>query len=105
MTFLGTDKEAKNADALIDRYLSNKFQLVLDNQPLESEYIGKEVEYDVVWCYMEVKDAKEQGTLQIRNAIFAELFQEQTNLIHLNRNGESKSEALHIGRLSTTFSE
>lgn len=88
---LGSPQEAGNANILLKEYLQNRFQLRIDGHPATLEWVGKEVELDAVWCYLEVRQVPQVKEIEVTNRILTELFADQTNIVHLNANGETKS--------------
>ena len=60
-------------------------------KPLELQYLGFEYDQDVIWCYLEVKKVKPFTQLQISNRILNDTFDDQENLVHIQKNGKVKS--------------
>ena len=58
--YICTEKEDEQADRHIFEYLQDKIQLSVDGQPLNFEYVGKELAEDIIgmWCYLEVTNLK-----------------------------------------------
>jgi hypothetical protein len=77
--------EAKLADPLIEKYV-NKHLLILNkqNQKLPMTFVGKEIEVDVTWIYVEIAASGELNGLRIQNSILTELFSDQVNIVNLN---------------------
>lgn len=77
--------DAKLADQLIEKYL-NKHLLILtgQNQKHDMTFVGKEVEVDVTWIYVEIAATGDHKGLRIQNSILMELFEDQVNIVNLN---------------------
>ncbi|MBT5873613.1 MAG: hypothetical protein HOH43_09355 [Candidatus Latescibacteria bacterium] len=88
---LGTADEKEGADDYISRYIRNNVVLELETERVEMQFLGKEVEMDVTWCYMEVPSVTSPGTLTVTNSLFFDLYNEQTNIVHVKVGKDSKS--------------
>ena len=90
---LATEKEYRDADELISKYLLTKFTIRLDGQLQEIEFLGKEYKQDLVICYLEIveTDLKEVDTIEVKNDLLTEIFEEQQNVVHLKIGEEKKS--------------
>ncbi len=88
---LGTDKEPEEADDYISAYLQKNFRLILNGDTVAMEYLGKEVEIEATWCYIEIPYSSKVKTLQVRNHILMEIYDNQTNIVHVKSNGRQKS--------------
>lgn len=93
---LGSDEEQGDADQLIANYLEEKFKMRVNDKHVEWSYLGKEVEYDLTYCYLETFGVSKVHFLTIENTVFFELFEDQTNLINLRIDG--MGETLHLTR-------
>lgn len=94
---LGTDREIADADAHIGQYLQQHLQLSVDGTPATGEFIGKEFDADVVWCYIEVPNVSTVSKLEVSNRLLMDEFPSQTNVVHITVNGERKSMLLQKG--------
>lgn len=97
--YLGTPKESPQADQYIQHYLQKKLTFVVNNDTLDWSYVGKEVEFDASWCYIEIENVSSLHELRITNKILVELFDRQTNIVHLQAHGQKKSLLLHSDKL------
>ena len=78
---------AEDSDVEIANYIKDKFSISINNKVQVLNYLGKEMENDVSWCYLEIKNVTDIQSIKINNRIFTEQFPDQKNLIHLNVNG------------------
>ena len=83
---LGTSKEPPGADSLIFSYILKNFEVNLDGNCMKLNYIGKEVEVDVTWIYVEIENVHELGNIEITNRMLTELFEDQVNIVNVNYN-------------------
>ena len=88
---LGTEREAEKADEYIGRYLGRHVELEVNGLPVDAAFLGKEVDTDAIWCYVEVADVTELTSMTIKNTLLLESFEDQVNLVHVNANDQKKS--------------
>ena len=91
--YLGEKNENINSTQIIQNYLSDKFSISINDGNAEPYiFIGKEVEDDAVWIYLEVKrKVKNLKSLEVKNTVITEKYESQTNLVHTNINDQKKS--------------
>ncbi len=71
------------ADHIIQQYLDKHFALLNgQNEKKEMNYVGKEIEVDVTWIYIEIPVKDNLSGLRILNSIFNELFADQVNIVN-----------------------
>ena len=77
-----TGKEKDDAEDFIIAYVANQFEIKQDGITLTPDYIGKEISEDLeaVWIYLEIPEVTAKGTLEIRNEILLDLFDDQRNI-------------------------
>jgi len=93
--FLGSDREPSVADSLIMEYLYEKLKIRVNQQPAQMKYLGKEVEMQVTWCYIEVKEVPGVREIEVINTIFLETYDTQTNLVNIRVGDKKKSMLLN----------
>lgn len=84
-------KDTKSIDSLVSEYLSRKFSVSINGKSEEIIYLGSELEENVLWCYQEIYKVRKPKTFQITNEVMFEEFDDQSNLVHTNMNGELKT--------------
>ncbi|MEQ3661871.1 MAG: DUF6702 family protein [Flavobacterium sp.] len=89
--YLSTKKEIPETNDYIQKYLEEKFKLVINNKPYKVTFITKEVEDDVLICYLKVQFSEKITTFEIFNSVLTEIFDEQKNIVHTDINGNKKS--------------
>ncbi len=72
-------------------YLKKKFEIKYNSRKVSLEFLGFEYNNYSVLCYLEGKKIKIINSIEIKNAIITELFDDQINLIHFQYKGEMKS--------------
>ncbi len=100
---LGTDKELPEADSLLAAYLLHHLKLNMDGHKLQAKYLGKEVEQDDLYCYLEVQGIPKLGALAVHATLLQDLFDEQENVVHLEVGGRTRSHSFLINGMAYTF--
>jgi hypothetical protein len=80
---LGTDRETTDADTRIERYLREHFRITADGKPIEWRWVGKEVDGDMTFCYLEFYRTPDFSTLQVFNDVLVSQYAEQQNIVDL----------------------
>lgn len=94
---LGKD-ESSQSDGYIKKYLNQKMEISVDGMPLHLNYIGKEYENDMILFYIEAPNVTSFRNIEVKNSVLMDLFEEQKNLVHVKRNGDTKSLVLASGK-------
>lgn len=87
---LGSEDEYEETDRIIDEYLRKHFTLLINDVPLQFSYIGKEVENDITWCYLEYIRPPGVNVIEVKNTVLFELFEDQINEASVSFSGWSK---------------
>lgn len=85
----GTDKEPVFADSLLAAYLAKHFRLEMDGKPLVVRYLGKEVEMEDMYCYLQVDGVNELHPITVSCSLLFDVFDEQQNVVHLETKGST----------------
>lgn len=103
--FICTEKESKKAEKYMIRYLQNHFKIIVNEEAVEYNFIGKEISDDIqaVWCYLEVENVNTINSLELRNDILMEVFDDQRNIINLKVDGTEEFLMFDKGNASKTF--
>jgi hypothetical protein len=86
---LGTIDEPADSDSLIFSYILENFKVNLDGNCMKLNYIGKEVEVDVTWIYIEIEEVEFIGRIEVSNHMLTELFEGQVNVVNVNYTGKT----------------
>ena len=78
----------------IQKYLDDRLHLFVNDKEVKSEFIGFEIEDDVVWSYLEFKMAPTPKKIIVRDNLLIDTFSDQSNLVHFKYNGKIKSRML-----------
>ena len=101
--YLHTNKENKQANAMIEKYILQNFTLSVNNKPLNIKFLGKEKEDDATWIYLEIPNINKVQSLNISNKNLLECYDSQTNMTNVNVNGNKKSLVLKRNNVSGTL--
>jgi uncharacterized protein YuzE len=79
--------KTNNTDQLLKDYLLKHFAISLDNKPQKINYLGHEVDGEAFILYIEVQNVKKFKTIEVKNDIFMEFFDDQSNIINVTVRG------------------
>ena len=97
---LGTAQEDKNAGRRIFSYLKKCVAFIVDGDTTTFGFVGKEVETDVFWCYLEAGHVATINKIEVVNRLLLERHDEQVNIVHVKADGKRKSLLLHRNKTS-----
>lgn len=100
--FLSTPKQKTNADSLVKEYIRNHFEIFSNNRKLNSDYIGFQSEFDVTTVYIEFESA-ENTAIEIKSDLLIQEFPDQTIVVNLEIEKETRSLILNKNRLRAKF--
>lgn len=72
-------------------YFHENFSIWLNDSKADIQYLGAEIDVDVLWCFLEVYDVEQLRRVRILNAVILDLFRDQVNLVHLESGGKIQS--------------
>lgn len=90
-TNIGSEKEKPEDITLLKKYLNDNFKLTVNGKSKAYTYLNREVESNVVICYLSVKEVAKVSSLQVENSILTEVYSEQQNIIQFNNNGKKQN--------------
>ena len=99
---LGTDREPEEGDSLVKVYLMRHFRLFTGGKELPVQYVGKEVDYDVTWCYLEAWPAGDFHEITVENDILTAVYPSQINLVEVSYDGQQKGMMLNHDNIKDT---
>ncbi len=88
---LGSKDESPRAELYIKNYLERNVTLQVNGDTIAFSFVGKEIEVDEAWCYVEVAHVPSVRKLTVRNSLLMEKFEAQQNLVHVKVGGKQKS--------------
>lgn len=79
-------------DALIEPYFNERISVSINGKAKEVDYVGAEIDGDVIYLYFQVLQVKKLKALTIENRILTDLYDDQVNMMHFKLpNGKLKS--------------
>ncbi|MDZ7269276.1 MAG: hypothetical protein ONB48_16980 [candidate division KSB1 bacterium] len=100
---LGDSREAPAVDRYLFNYLKHAVVFVVNGDTARFQYVGRETETDVTWCYVEILKIAQVKKIAITNRLLHELFEDQINLVHVKAGGKLKSLQLRRGHATDTL--
>lgn len=88
---LATDSESSAEVALLKKYLAEKFSIKINGKPRQMNLLSKELEGDVLVCYLSINAVSKINSLETYNSILVEWNSEQQNITHFTVLGEKQS--------------
>lgn len=88
---LKLENESETVNFYIEKYLKDKLQITINNQPAIYTFLGKEYEDDILLCYLEIKNVPEITSIEVENRALQDVFPDQQNIIKLKVNSKNKS--------------
>lgn len=78
-------------------YLIENVKVFNEKGQLKANYLGAEIEDDVMYAYIEIEKVKKLKSVTVRNSILTEVFSDQENIIHFRAFEKVKSARLYRG--------
>lgn len=88
---LAVENEKEIAQKYIQRYVADKFVIMVDGISIPMTYIGREYEDDIIYIYLEIENLTEINSMEIKNEILFDLYPEQQNIVRTKIFGKHKS--------------
>jgi hypothetical protein len=88
----------------INEYLQRNLIFSIDGNKYIPNYLGGETDMDVMWCYLEVKKLDPFSKIELTNTILTELFDDQENLVTIEKDQKARSIRFTNRNMIDTFS-
>lgn len=89
--FLGTNKETPESLELFKKYLAESFSLKVNGQSRTMNFLSKEMDGDVLVCYLSIRDISKIKDVEIYNSILTDCFAAQQNIVNITAFNIKKS--------------
>ena len=89
--YIGEKKEDPRTDEYILEYLKSNYQFAVNGQNSSLQFIGKELENDVVWIYLEIENVADLKSIDVNCSLLIEVLESQSNIVQVNKNGNIKN--------------
>ena len=91
---LTNEKNLQDNNKLVSAYISSHLSITADGKPLTLNFVGFEKEDVVIYSYMEVANVTSLKNVYINDNLMHDMFDDQTNIVHVIFNGNRKSTKL-----------
>lgn len=88
---LGTELESPQDEVNLKKYLAEKFIIKVNRVVKPITYLSKELEANVMICYLKIPEISKINSLEIENSLLMEWNSDQQNIIQANLNGEKQT--------------
>lgn len=88
---LGEPNETPQDEILLKKYLSENLTIKINGKIVPTEFMSKEIENDVLVCYLRSTNISKITKFEIFNDILIGFVTEQQNIVQTNINGVKKS--------------
>ncbi len=89
--------ENHDLNELFYAYFNENFKIKVNKEALKYEFIGYELEKDVIYAYLEVLNLSSFNDLEVFNTILIQMFDDQENLVHVKKRKKIKTLRLNRG--------
>jgi hypothetical protein len=80
--YLGSERETEAQREQLLHYLSTHFTVKVNGKSKTIQFIQKEMEDDVLICYLKINDIPKITTLEVKNTLFFEWLSDQQHITH-----------------------
>lgn len=84
-------KNGLTTDQLVENYLKKHLAITVDGKPVQTSYLGHEREGEALVLYIGGNNVKKLRTIEVKNDIFTETYDDQSNLVHVTVGNDVKS--------------
>lgn len=95
---LGTETEHPEAAQWMQKYLKKRVAFASEGRVLNQVFIGYEVEFELCYIYLEFPVGERPSELTVRNRIFFDSFDDQSNIVNVQVGEELRSAFLSPGK-------
>lgn len=92
--YIGSIKETSEEVDWLKKYIETNFSLKVNGKGKEIVFLDKEIEDDVLICYLIVKNISKINSLEVKNMLLFDFLPEQQNIIHTQVLTQKKSALL-----------
>jgi len=87
-------------DQVVSSYLASRLTIKVDGKAVKIKYLGHEREGDALIAYLYVPGVKKMKMIEVFNSIITELYDDQSNLVHITVGEKIRSMRLMRNTLS-----
>lgn len=83
--------EGFSTDQLVEAYIRKHLKINVNEKDVPYIYLGHELELPVIYIYVQADNVKKLNSIKVFNDMIMESYEDQTNLVHVEVNGKTKS--------------
>jgi len=88
---LTSKNEDPKEEAILKAYLKQVIAINLDGKPVKINYVGRDYESDLMYCYLEINNISSISKIAVENKFFFDYIDSQQNIVHVIRADDRKS--------------
>ena len=100
---LSYEKDLKANKSLFQKYLEQKLKITVGNKQISLTYLGCKFDADQLVLFLEAENVKDFSTVEVENLVLTDLFDDQKNIVHVQKADETKSALLNKENGSEIF--
>lgn len=100
---LNSHQEHPKADSLLNDYFHQHLHLFQEDAELSWKWVGREMEGENLFCYMQVEGVYTGNDLSVSNNLLQDVFAEQDNIVHVEASGRTLTHHFVLGEPMFTF--
>jgi hypothetical protein len=85
------EPENTSTDQLLEQYVMPRFAVLLDGRQQVAKYLGHEKDGEALLCYIQIGNVKKWKTIEVQNKVIMEMYDDQSNLVHVTVRNEVRS--------------
>lgn len=95
---LSSKNELKESDSLIYNYVVDNFKIQSGKKYQRPTFVGKEIENGITFIYLEIPFFSIEKELLVKNTVFFDTFDDQSNIVNIKLDGKLESAFLKKGQ-------
>lgn len=92
---LRLSKHQEKVDKHLANYLKRFFQVTINGEVVNLNFLGKEYDTGIALCYLEVENVSDIKSIEVSNTILFDIYENQENIIRTNINSKLKTFVLN----------
>lgn len=101
--YLGEKKENPKTDEYIYDYLKTQLVFAINNKKDNFSFIGKEMENDVLWIYLEIENVNHLNKLEVECKLLTEVIENQSTIVQVDNRGTIKNLLLNKSKTADSL--